>query len=303
MSQPAAKALAGSGLVRVIVGTDFSTGARAALGRAALLPLGWGAEVTLVHVESPHGRGRGRGAGEGSRQLAEEARWLERRLAREGRSDVGVRSMLDAGATFERLLARARLARAQLIVLGRHGGGIRSLLVGPTAERVTRGRVAPVLIVGRPPKQAYAQPLVALDPEAEGAPRLLRFALRVLDPGVKRVEVVSAYRVLLERRIRRVGASAAEIRELRRAEARRTLRLLERALADAGPLPVPIVRRVLHGDAREVILERAGRSGADLLVLRTNARRGLARFLLGSVAVEVMRSAKCDVMLVPKNGG
>lgn len=51
--------------------------------------------------------------------------------------------------------------------------------------------------------------------------------------------------------------------------------------------------------ASEAILAYAGEIGADLIVMGTHGRRGLAHLLLGSVANEVVRRASCPVLTVP----
>ncbi len=51
-------------------------------------------------------------------------------------------------------------------------------------------------------------------------------------------------------------------------------------------------------DARYAIVEAASQWPADLVVLGSHGRRGLDRFLLGSVAESVMRHAPCSVEIV-----
>lgn len=57
----------------------------------------------------------------------------------------------------------------------------------------------------------------------------------------------------------------------------------------------PVVR---NGDPQTVILDAVGLVGADLLVIGTHGRTGLKRLLLGSVAEQVIRHAKCPVLTV-----
>lgn len=52
------------------------------------------------------------------------------------------------------------------------------------------------------------------------------------------------------------------------------------------------------GDARAQIEQVARRIGADLIVMGTHGRRGVSRWLLGSVAEAVLRVAPCPVLLV-----
>lgn len=52
------------------------------------------------------------------------------------------------------------------------------------------------------------------------------------------------------------------------------------------------------GDPREAILKFAKESGADLLVIGTHGRRGLAHLVLGSVAEWLVRMAPLPVLTV-----
>ncbi len=55
---------------------------------------------------------------------------------------------------------------------------------------------------------------------------------------------------------------------------------------------------VLAGQPYEAIVEAAKQNGADLVVLGTHGRKGVARFFLGSVAARVVSTAPCPVMTV-----
>lgn len=51
-------------------------------------------------------------------------------------------------------------------------------------------------------------------------------------------------------------------------------------------------------DPRHAIIDAAGQWPADLIVMGSHGRRGLNRFLLGSVAESVVRHAACSVEIV-----
>ena len=53
------------------------------------------------------------------------------------------------------------------------------------------------------------------------------------------------------------------------------------------------------GEHTSEILAEAEEWGADILVLGTQGRGGLSRFLIGSVAESVVRRAPCDVLVIP----
>ncbi|OGF16417.1 MAG: hypothetical protein A2W00_07665 [Candidatus Eisenbacteria bacterium RBG_16_71_46] len=56
--------------------------------------------------------------------------------------------------------------------------------------------------------------------------------------------------------------------------------------------------RVLSGDPREVLVEAARAVRADLVVVGSHGRSGLAKLLMGSVAAHVVAHAPCNVMVV-----
>jgi nucleotide-binding universal stress UspA family protein len=65
----------------------------------------------------------------------------------------------------------------------------------------------------------------------------------------------------------------------------------ELALADAEVA-------VLEGDPAREICRAAAEHGATAIVLGTRGRGGVARFFLGSVALDVVRNAPCPVLTV-----
>lgn len=72
------------------------------------------------------------------------------------------------------------------------------------------------------------------------------------------------------------------------ARAERTLR--EHGLSAAG--------QVIDGDPREVLIDTAERERADLLVVGSHGRTGLAKLTLGSVSSHVVTHAPCSVLVV-----
>lgn len=58
----------------------------------------------------------------------------------------------------------------------------------------------------------------------------------------------------------------------------------------------------IEGDPKRVIVDQAGQIGADLIVMGTHGRSGVARMLLGSVAERTVRTASCPVLTVPQEG-
>jgi nucleotide-binding universal stress UspA family protein len=69
----------------------------------------------------------------------------------------------------------------------------------------------------------------------------------------------------------------------------------EQVLVAAG---LNATNAVLSGNPREIILEEAKKWNADLIVVGSHGRRGIKRFLLGSVSEAVAMNAHCSVVVV-----
>jgi nucleotide-binding universal stress UspA family protein len=65
---------------------------------------------------------------------------------------------------------------------------------------------------------------------------------------------------------------------------------------------IPLERRLVEGDPVTEILHAAAETGANLIVMGTHGRSGLAHVLLGSVAEQVVRKAPCAVLTVKSPG-
>jgi nucleotide-binding universal stress UspA family protein len=75
-------------------------------------------------------------------------------------------------------------------------------------------------------------------------------------------------------------------------------RNLDKVVALARKAGVRATARVLEGSAHDRIVRAARSLRADLIVMGTHGRAGLARLILGSVAGRVIALAHCPVMTV-----
>ncbi|TAM58920.1 universal stress protein [bacterium] len=78
------------------------------------------------------------------------------------------------------------------------------------------------------------------------------------------------------------------------AEAKRALAEGERR---AGECNVPVTSRIVEDTAVAAILDSAAAFRADLIVMGTHGRSGLARAILGSTAEGVLRAARVPVLV------
>jgi nucleotide-binding universal stress UspA family protein len=57
--------------------------------------------------------------------------------------------------------------------------------------------------------------------------------------------------------------------------------------------------RMIPGDAAAEVVKRARDIGADMIVVGTHGRRGVAHVVLGSVAEKVVQRSTCPVLTIP----
>jgi len=285
----------------VLVALDLSPGSDRVVGRVRLLPLDARARVTLLHVvpgslPAPEQQSARRDA---QRALAAEVSRL-----REAMPGARIEGVVKVGNTVREIAGTSAKMKAELVVVGRGGGRLFSeAFLGSTAERVLRNAHLPVLVVRKPPRAAYQRPAIALDLDA-AAKAAVRLALRLLPSPPPKVSVVHAfdvpYRSFAYPSLIDEDEADEATRELR-AEAHQRLTALVAAAAESVALERPLrwKAHVAYGSPRLVVSRVIRRNDNDLLVLGSRAQTGMAYAFLGTVAGDLLRAAKCDVLAVP----
>lgn len=82
---------------------------------------------------------------------------------------------------------------------------------------------------------------------------------------------------------------------VKREEPQEALRTAEQVLGSAG---LKVTGEVLSGKPKEAILGHARKWAADLIVVGSHGRRGIKRFILGSVSEAIAMNAPCSVVVV-----
>ncbi|MBE7504492.1 MAG: universal stress protein [Verrucomicrobiales bacterium] len=181
----------------ILVGVDFSDGARAALQQALRVATQNGAVLHLLHVidelaldelarasQSPPAAQRADALEWGRRALL---RWLEPvALPENCRTEVAV------GIPLDTLLARAREWSADLIVVGAQGGNTASPQAGPLAVRVLREAPVKVLLVDSNHAQPF-QTIVASVAFTPTCREVVEQARRLAALGAQRVDFLHVY--------------------------------------------------------------------------------------------------------------
>lgn len=76
-------------------------------------------------------------------------------------------------------------------------------------------------------------------------------------------------------------------------------RMLTRLVGQVVARGVACTAKIVEGNAVTEITDRARKIGAEIIVVGTHGRTGLAHIVMGSVAERVVRHAACPVLTVP----
>jgi nucleotide-binding universal stress UspA family protein len=280
---------------QIIVGTDFSPESEAAAQHALHIARSTGASITLVHacpiVEPP------------SRSLASE--WMtmlqkqqvhsQERLvdmcARMSGQGPQVSYELVEDAPDAALTDRAAALGADLVVVGTHGfSGMTHLLLGSVAEKVIRHSPTSAM-VARPGESAsagYRKILVAMD-FSDSAEHALDMATALAAEGA-RIHVWHWWHSPY-------GGPVPEPEALRQ-EIEGSTRAAGEALVERFRSPrCGISFHTAEAPTRLGIQHELASGAYDLVVTGSHGRRGITRWLLGSVAESTARHAPCSVLV------
>lgn len=279
----------------LLVATDLSARSHRALRRAALLARAEGAAIILLHVVDDDQPARMVDAARSTavELLDEQARTLRDHDAIACHPEVAL------GEPFEAIARAATQHAVELVVIGQHRREIlRDLFLGTTAERTIRSTTLPVLMVQSPAIQPYRAVLAAMD-LSDNAPRALACATTL---GLTREALVGALHVFSPASggtLARAGMTTHAREAAEAGEAAAVAADLDAFLADLPNAPAQRIVRPATAGVASVVCDMARTLSADLIVVGTRNRWGLASLLLGSVAGEVLRYAPCDVLAVP----
>lgn len=271
-------------------------------------------EVTLGHVNwPPHSRAAFGGAGPlfAGRNPARVQRLLERDVAARAQAisprwQPRVRVVPAWGRPDAALLALARTARAELIVIGSHQRhGFNRVVHGSVSRDVLRHAAASVACVpvglaapeSPPVVPAFRRILVATDFSPLGNAAIgCAFGAAAPAAEVKIVHVVPASNPATA-----IAAGAARglpRSNLRRVEAEAVQRLRALVPPEMAARAASVECAVLAGgEAARIIGQEAARFGADLICVGSHARGPVAETVLGSVARAVLTQSERPVLV------
>jgi nucleotide-binding universal stress UspA family protein len=306
---------------RILFPTDFSAAAEDAFSHATYLARIHGATMHVFNVVSPYDDDANNpmehlplkpidGDGEGEAMHYAAGGELDLAFTSDDEGTVPVvygqlRSVSPAKAIIDYAEAEA----IDLVVMGTHGRrGLERLLSGGVAEEVVRQAPCPVLTVlareepGPGPHVGRLLAPVDLSEQSEAVVRYARALAEAYDASLDLLHVVedTPYPAVYG-----MDPIAPMLPDVQRRAREALEELATRTLAPTDSDDGPAVEHQLHvsvGNAASEIVHLAEEGHADLIVMATHGRTGLSRFLIGSVAEKVVRTAPCLVFTLKSYG-
>jgi nucleotide-binding universal stress UspA family protein len=297
--------------MKVLIATDCSPAAELVVAEAAARPWPQGTTFSILNVVDLH-----RFAGlpalveESKRKLDQLGVFMIGSAAKLERAGYRAEVKVTEGFPRKVISEYAKEWRADLIMAGSHGhSAVARFLIGSVAQGVLRTAPCSVEIVrsreGQPAPSSHAMKILLATDDSDCSIGAAHSVANRPWPAGTVFRVLSVEELTLPDG-QLAGSSLASIypqsllEELishARDRAESAVKTATQILERAGH-KVEAAHKMPTGEPRALILDRAEAWGADLIVVASHGRRGLDRFLMGSVSEAVATHATCSVEVI-----
>ena len=282
-----------SSVQHILCATDLTPRSAAAWNRAVSLARLTGARLTLLHVIKP---------GQPERAARVRANRAYAALLAEADRALGTSSGIDIavhrGNVRDVIVSAASELNVDLVVIAAPKSRRFDPIVGTTAERLVRAAKRPVLVVRREVEGGYRNVAIAADLSPATAP-MISTALRLGALDSASATVVHAVTPPYEGMMKYAGLDASIIERYQYSEQQAARQRLQTIISDAG-LPFASTRMIVRNDPAATMIHAVLEyEQPEVLAIGASRWFLLKRLLIGSVADRVLRTAPCDVLVIP----
>jgi len=284
--------------MRLVLAIDFSAATETAVEEVAARPWPAGTSIEVVHALDP--------SPVLESNLVEEMTRRANELVARVAERLHAKPVILDGDPKAAIPDYAKETGADLVIVGPHQqSGLAIFMLGSVAKAVVRYAPCSVEVIrGLSPKDSPRRILLATDGFELSMLATRSVAERPWPAGTE-VRILSAVELALTTF---EGAleppfvndrAMATIREAGMQHAQDAIAGAEAIVAGAG-LKTSESISVLVDSPKQIILDEAKQWGADLIVVGSHGRRGISRFMLGSVSEAVATHAACSVDVIRK---
>ena len=295
----------------VYAGTDQP---ESAIARAISLAMENDATLTLMDVIKPQPQYLSAMAGVAEpndleRILVEDhRRRLLDRAAEYADTAIDIEILVKVGDTATEIIREVIRHEYDLVIKTADGEtGLRGTLFGSVAKTLLRQCPCAVLILKPAIHGEFDQVLAAIDVQHSDEEHrclnhdILSLAQTVAVEDDANLHVVAAWDLWMEKNLRR-RAGDVEVDKMLEATRKSTQQKMGELLSDKGIDPKDVQIHVQRGAPAAAIRFLVEKTQADLLVMGTVCRTGVAGFLIGNTAESVLADVTCSVLALKPDG-
>lgn len=284
----------------------------AALDKAVSLARKNGARMTLFSVlkEPPGITGYSESVAQSqlASAITERREWIRGLMVSRQHDNIDLVINVVEGTAFLEIIRQVLRQQHDLVIItAEQKKGIRARLFGTTSMHLMRKCPCPVWVVKRAQTRPYASILAAVDPSVYDPekdslnPLILQLASSMARNEAANLHIIHVWHLFGEHYVRNrdmiktVEQAKLLEKEQHKKQFDKLLRQIE--ITDLQPR-----LHMIEGDPDECIPELVIEQDIDLLVMGSVCRTGIAGFLIGNTAEEVLNQVDCSVLTLKPEG-
>ena len=241
--------------------------------------------------------------------ITERREWLRGQIVSMQTDDIEVVIDVVEGIAFLEIIRQVLREQHDLVITtAEEIKGIRAHLFGTTSMHLMRKCPCPVWVVKRAQMQPFTRILAAVDPSIYDLERdslnlmILQLACSMARKESAELHIVHVWHLFAERYLSNRGMTEITLEEAKDDEKMRSKQRVDTLLGRIDFANLKPHMHLIEGNPDERMPELVMEQDIDLLIMGSVCRTGIAGFLMGNTAEEVLNQVDCSVLTVKPEG-
>jgi len=241
--------------------------------------------------------------------ISDRREWLERRLKPIREQGVDALTVAVVGIPFLEIIREVLREKHDLVITtAEEKKGVRARVLGTTSMHLIRKCPCPVWVVKRAQTRPYVRILAAVDPSAHDTKRdslnslILQLASGMARKEAAELHIVHVWHSFGERYVHIRSMTEEEVREAEAQDKMQHKQCFDNLLGRVYVTDLKPHLHLIEGEPDGCIPKLILEQDIDLLVMGTVCRTGIAGFLIGNTAEELLNQVDCSVLTVKPEG-